>query len=208
MAGPADLIPARLQAHRLPCRCPPQARSPSRSPTSPIAAVVSACRPLAVGSLYLLSGIVVAETLKGAPKVGLLQGIEPALSGVANPTVSPRAAEVKFISHHALPLIAGSVVAGIAVGGAHAGPAAARQRDPLSPSRELVDDPSVGSLRRRGGRGGQHRPSGAQRDPHAPFQRWPRLLRSCGRIRPHEGHGEHDQQLPRPGWRGSRSRRG
>ena len=67
------------------------------------------------GALYLLSGIVVAETLKGAPKVGLLQGIEPALSGVANPTVSPRAAEVKFISHHAVPLIAGSVVAGIAV---------------------------------------------------------------------------------------------
>jgi hypothetical protein len=67
------------------------------------------------GALYLLSGIVVAETLKDAPKVGLLQGIEPALSGVANPTVSPRAAEVKFISHHAVPLIAGSVVAGIAV---------------------------------------------------------------------------------------------
>jgi hypothetical protein len=68
------------------------------------------------GALYLLSGIVVAETLKAAPKVGLLQGIEPALSGVANPTVSARAPEVKFISHHAVPLIAGSVVAGIAVG--------------------------------------------------------------------------------------------
>jgi len=67
------------------------------------------------GALYLLSGIVVAETLKAAPKVGLLQGIEPALSGVANPTVSPRAAEVKFISHHAVPLTAGSVVAAVAV---------------------------------------------------------------------------------------------
>ena len=49
--------------------------------------------------------------------MGLLQGIEPALSGVANPAVSPRAAEVKFISHHALPLIAGSVLAGIAIAG-------------------------------------------------------------------------------------------
>lgn len=68
------------------------------------------------GVLYLLSGIIISETLKGAPTVGLLQGIEPALSGVANPTVSPRAAEVKFISHHALPLIAGSVLAGIAIG--------------------------------------------------------------------------------------------
>jgi hypothetical protein len=68
------------------------------------------------GVLYLLSGIIISETLKGAPTVGLLQGIEPALSGVANPTVSPRAAEVKFISHHALPLISGSVLAGVAIG--------------------------------------------------------------------------------------------
>jgi hypothetical protein len=68
------------------------------------------------GVLYLLSGIIISETLKGAPSVGLLQGIEPALSGVSNPTVSPRAAEVKFISHHTLPLIAGSVLAGIAIG--------------------------------------------------------------------------------------------
>jgi hypothetical protein len=68
------------------------------------------------GVLYLLSGIIISETLKGAPTVGLLQGIEPALSGVANPTVSPRAAEVKFISHHALPLVSGSVLAGVAIG--------------------------------------------------------------------------------------------
>jgi hypothetical protein len=68
------------------------------------------------GVLYLLSAIIIAETLKGAPTVGLLQGIAPALSGVANPTVSPRAVEVKFISHHALPLIAGSVLAGVAIG--------------------------------------------------------------------------------------------
>jgi hypothetical protein len=68
------------------------------------------------GVLYLLSGIIISETLKGAPTVGLLQGIAPALSGVANPTVSPRAAEVKFISHHALPLVAGSVLAGVAIG--------------------------------------------------------------------------------------------
>ncbi|HZL47392.1 MAG TPA: hypothetical protein VFC30_00075 [Solirubrobacteraceae bacterium] len=68
------------------------------------------------GVLYLLSGIIISETLKGAPTVGLLQGLGPALSGVASPTVSPRAAEVKFISHHALPLVAGSVLAGIAIG--------------------------------------------------------------------------------------------
>jgi len=67
------------------------------------------------GFLYLLSSIVIAATLNNAPTVGLLQGLQPALSGVANPAVSPRAAEVKFISHRALPLIAGSFVASVAV---------------------------------------------------------------------------------------------
>ncbi len=68
------------------------------------------------GFLYLLSAIIIATTLNGAPTVGVLQGLSPALSGVANPAVSPRATEVKFISHHAFPLIAGSILAAIAVG--------------------------------------------------------------------------------------------
>jgi hypothetical protein len=70
----------------------------------------------AAGFLYLLSGIIISSTLSGAPTVGLLEGLESALSGVASPAVSPRAAEVRFISHHALPLVAGSVLAGIAIG--------------------------------------------------------------------------------------------
>ncbi len=68
------------------------------------------------GVLYLLSSIIISATLNGAPTVGLLQGLAPALSGVAEPIVSPRAAEVKFISHHALPLVAGSLLASIAIG--------------------------------------------------------------------------------------------
>jgi hypothetical protein len=72
---------------------------------------------LAGGVLYLLSGIMISSTLNGAPTVGLLQGLAPALSGEANPAVSPRAAEVKFISHHSLALIAGSALAAIAIGG-------------------------------------------------------------------------------------------
>ena len=68
------------------------------------------------GLLYLLSSIVISSTLNGAPTVGVLQGLSPALSGVANPTVSPRAEEVKFISHHSLQLIAGSLLAAIAIG--------------------------------------------------------------------------------------------
>ena len=71
---------------------------------------------LAGGVLYLLSGIVIAATVNGAPRVGVLQGLEPALQGRANTGLSPRAAEVKYISHHAFALIAGSLLAAIAVG--------------------------------------------------------------------------------------------
>jgi hypothetical protein len=68
------------------------------------------------GMLYLLSAIVITATLGGAPSVGVLQGLSPALRGEANPAVSPRAGEVKYISHHAFALIAGSVLKAIAVG--------------------------------------------------------------------------------------------
>ena len=68
------------------------------------------------GVLYLLSGIIIGQALRGAPTVGLVQGLSPALSGVANPAVSPRAQEVRFISHQSFPLIAGSVLAALAIG--------------------------------------------------------------------------------------------
>src|SRR5580704_2180657 len=68
------------------------------------------------GVLYLLSAIIIAGTLKGAPTVGLLQGLAPALKGEAEPAVSPRAAEVKFISHHASSLVIGSLLAAVAIG--------------------------------------------------------------------------------------------
>jgi hypothetical protein len=67
------------------------------------------------GILYLLSGITTTATLNGAPTVGLLQGLAPALAGEANPAKSPRAQEVEFISHHSYPLIAGSVMASLAI---------------------------------------------------------------------------------------------
>ena len=67
------------------------------------------------GLLYLLSGVIVTSTLSGAPSVGVLQALAPALAGEARPPVSPRASEVKFISHHAFPLIAGSLLAAIAI---------------------------------------------------------------------------------------------
>jgi len=68
------------------------------------------------GFLYLLSAIIITETLSGAPTVGLIQGLTPALEGDANPAVSPRTPEVKFISHHAFTLVTGGVLAAAAVG--------------------------------------------------------------------------------------------
>lgn len=70
---------------------------------------------VAGGVLYLLSGIILNATLKELPTVGIVQGLEPALRGEANPAVSPRAPEVRFIDHHAFGLIAGSVLTVVAV---------------------------------------------------------------------------------------------
>jgi hypothetical protein len=67
------------------------------------------------GFLYLLSAIIISSTLNEAPTVGLIQGLAPALAGNANPSESPRTREVKFISHHALALVAGSALAAAAV---------------------------------------------------------------------------------------------
>jgi hypothetical protein len=69
----------------------------------------------ASGFLYLLSAIIITAALNGLPTVGPLQGLAPAIEGVANPAVSPRAEEVKFISRHSFPLIAGSTLAAVAV---------------------------------------------------------------------------------------------
>ncbi len=70
---------------------------------------------LAGGFLYLFGALIIGEALGKAPTVGLLQGVSPALKGVAKPHESPRAAEVRYISHHAFPLIAGSVLSALAL---------------------------------------------------------------------------------------------
>lgn len=70
---------------------------------------------VAGGVLYLLSGIILSATLSALPTAGLVQGLSPAINGEANPVESPRAAEVKYIDHHAFGLIAGSVLTAIAV---------------------------------------------------------------------------------------------
>ncbi|HWX87884.1 MAG TPA: hypothetical protein VNX67_06910 [Solirubrobacteraceae bacterium] len=67
------------------------------------------------GGLFLLSGIILNAALKELPKVGIVQGLEPALRGQATPAIGPQAAEVKYIDHHSLDLIAGNVLMAIAV---------------------------------------------------------------------------------------------
>jgi hypothetical protein len=93
---------------------------PSASEISKQVAVESERRarlgvPTAAGGvLFLLSAIVVNSVISALPSVGLLQGLEPALRGTVNPAVSARAEEVKYLSHHAFGLIAGSVLEAIA----------------------------------------------------------------------------------------------
>jgi uncharacterized membrane protein (DUF2068 family) len=68
------------------------------------------------GVLYLLSGIILSATLKELPTVGLVQGLEPVLRGEVAGATSPRAAEVKYIDHHAFGLIVGNLLTAIAIG--------------------------------------------------------------------------------------------
>src|ERR1700722_1085271 len=67
------------------------------------------------GFLYLLSAIVITETINGAATVGLIEGLTPALSGVANPAMSPRTPWMKFVSGRAAELIGGGVLSGISL---------------------------------------------------------------------------------------------
>ncbi len=62
------------------------------------------------GFLFFLSTIIVTATLNALPRVGLVQGLSPALHGEGSLLVSPRAAQVKSISHHAFALIAGGTI--------------------------------------------------------------------------------------------------
>jgi hypothetical protein len=70
---------------------------------------------IAGGVLFLLGGVIVTTTLRPLPTVGAIQGLAPALRGEANPAVSPGAAEVRFIDHHAFGLIAGNLLQAVAI---------------------------------------------------------------------------------------------
>jgi hypothetical protein len=70
---------------------------------------------IAGGVLFLLGGVIVTTTLRPLPTVGAIQGLAPPLRGEANPAVSPGAAEVRFIDHHAFGLIAGNLLQAVAI---------------------------------------------------------------------------------------------
>jgi len=65
--------------------------------------------------IYELGASILNATLDAAPNVGLVQGLGPALRGVANPSPSPALAYATYLSHHAFPTIAASVLAAISI---------------------------------------------------------------------------------------------
>jgi hypothetical protein len=62
------------------------------------------------GVLYLLGGVTIFGAVAGRPVVGVLQALQPALNGKATTLVSPRTAGVRYLSHHALSFIVGSLL--------------------------------------------------------------------------------------------------
>ena len=70
---------------------------------------------VAGGVLIELSSSILTAIVKNVPNVGVLQGLGPALRGVAEPAISPGAAEVRFIDARAFGLIAGSVIQAISI---------------------------------------------------------------------------------------------
>jgi hypothetical protein len=72
----------------------------------------------ASGVIYLLGAIILYSQLSNLPTVGLIQGLEPALTGKPEAVVSPRGAELKYISHHALGFIAGGLFEAVGIAAA------------------------------------------------------------------------------------------
>ncbi len=73
-----------------------------------------------VGALAVLAGVLLfggelwaAVVEAKTPTVGLLQGVRPALNGLAAAAVDPRTAQEHFLVHHQLPLIASLVLGAV-----------------------------------------------------------------------------------------------
>jgi hypothetical protein len=75
---------------------------------SQIGVPVAAC-----GVLYLLGGITLFSAVAHRPVVGVLQALQPALNGKASTPVSPELAGVKYLSHHTVSFIVGSLLQAI-----------------------------------------------------------------------------------------------
>jgi hypothetical protein len=73
-----------------------------------VAAGVAAGALLLGGALYGVVGLT-------QPRVGVVQGLAPALKGIADPHVDPRTAEIVFSSHHAARIITSACVSAIGI---------------------------------------------------------------------------------------------
>jgi len=65
---------------------------------------------IAAGALFVLSAVTASAVFSSAPSVSLTRALMPALAGRALPAVSARTERIRYLSHHSLALIAGSIM--------------------------------------------------------------------------------------------------
>jgi hypothetical protein len=73
-----------------------------------VAAGVAAGVLLLGGALYGVVGL-------SQPRVGVVQGLAPALRGIPDPRIDPRTAEIVFSSHHAARIVTSAIVSAIGI---------------------------------------------------------------------------------------------
>jgi hypothetical protein len=67
------------------------------------------------GMLHLLATIVIGAVLRNLPTVGVFQALQPILRGEPNPLQNPRGEEIKYLSHEAVGLLAGSLLGAVSI---------------------------------------------------------------------------------------------
>lgn len=77
-------------------------------------------RPRAVAASALAGALLLVGSVYGSaglhpPRIGVVQGLAPALSGISDPHVDPRTATILFTKHHAARLIASSTITAVGI---------------------------------------------------------------------------------------------
>ena len=178
--------------HRLPCSPCPRRPMPSRRDQASRSRASRERRnrlgvpAFAGGFLFLLSAIIITSTLNGAPTVGLVQGLAPALHGEGEPAGQPARGRGQI---HQPPRVRAdrrehdqsAIVAGVLTLVLLLLLDATRFRRPetLAVARPLLAD------RRHRARGRERRPPDGQLRSRRTIRRRPRLQQPCGRTGAH-----------------------